>query len=204
MSPPSEAAAGFGPYRIMPRPVLCDGPLVLRAVDPPDIEPIRLWRNAQMDVLRQDAPIPPDGQRAYFAAQIWPQKPSLTPSTILLAIERDGVLIGYGGLVHVSWPDRRAEISFLLDPQIEADPGSRAEAFSTFLRLIRGLAFDDLSLNRIFTETYATRKAHIVTLESSGMIFEGRMIEHVVVDGRPTDSLVHGLVRSHVRKEGSR
>ncbi len=49
---------GAGPYRVMSnRPVLSDGSVVVRAVEPEHIEPIRCWRNAQIDVLRQ-SPIP--------------------------------------------------------------------------------------------------------------------------------------------------
>src|SRR6056297_2367074 len=101
---------GTGPYRAMPRARISLGGLALRAVEPGDIEAIRQWRNAQMDVLRQTAPISPEGQARYFAAHVWPEKPKPVPNQILLAIERNGDLVGYGGLVHISWSNRRAEL----------------------------------------------------------------------------------------------
>ena len=181
-------------YLVMPRPRLEDGVLALRAVTPDDIESIRQWRNAQMDVLRQSAFITPEAQKRYFAEYIWPDKSFLQPRQILLAIERHRELIGYGGLVHISWGDQRAEISFLLAPLIESDSQVRAVLFSRFLRLVQALAFEDLKLSRLWTETFAHRADHLRTLEAAGFRFEGRLRAHTIICGRPTDSLLHGLL----------
>ena len=53
-------------YKVMPKKRLSDGWLTLRAVDPSDIEQIRNWRNAQMDVLRQTEEITKEAQISYF------------------------------------------------------------------------------------------------------------------------------------------
>jgi carbamoyl-phosphate synthase large subunit len=178
----------------MPRPLLDDGELHLRAVNSTDIEAIRHWRNDQMDVLRQSEPISQEAQVRYFQETIWPDLISLEPKQILLAIERQGELIGYGGLVHISWPYRRAEVSFLLDPKIEQNSEVLYEYFIRYLALIQELAFKDLRLNRLTTETYAQRVVHIGALEAAGHRIEGRLREHVIVNDLPTDSLVHGLL----------
>lgn len=60
---------------------------------------------------------------------------SLEPSQVLVALERAGVLIGYGGLVHISWANRRAEVSFLLTPELEKNPD---ELIALFLRFLDG------------------------------------------------------------------
>ena len=183
-----------GPFRAWPRSRRSDGLLALRAIEPKDIESIRQWRNAQMDVLRQTAPITPEAQREYFAKHIWPQKALVHPTQILFALEREGSLIGYGGLVHISWPNRRGEISFLLSPELEAAPETRADLFLRYLRLVQKIAFADLRLGRLVTETFEHRKAHIATLEAAGMRPEGRLRHHVLVNGEPTDSLMHGML----------
>lgn len=188
-------------YRVMPRPRLEDGVLSLRAVAPDDIESIRQWRNAQMDVLRQSAIITSEAQERYFAEYIWPDKLLLQPRQILLAIERHGELIGYGGLVHISWEDQRAEISFLLAPLIESDSQLRATLFSRFLRLVQALAFEDLNLSRLWTETFAHRVDHLRTLEAAGFRLEGRLRAHVIIGGRPTDSYVHGLLANEWKEQ---
>jgi len=183
-------------YRVMPYPRLSDGMLDVRAVQPADIEAIRQWRNAQMDVLRQTAPISPEQQTRYFADHVWPHVASQEPVQILLALESAGVLIGYGGLVHISWPNRRAEVSFLLTPDRERQSDVLIEFFSRFLNLMKQLAFDHLGLRRLCTETFAHRLRHIAALEASGFQCEGRLREHVLIDGTPTDSFAHGLLAS--------
>jgi len=181
-------------YRIMPRPSLKDGDVVLRSVGLKDIESIRQWRNSQLDVLRQAAPISREVQERYFAEQIWPDKLLLEPKQVLLAIERRDELIGYGGLVQIAWHDRRAEVSFLLAPSIESSPLDRALVFSSFLRLLQELAFKDLGLLRLWTETYAHRTAHICSLEAAGFQREGCLRSHVMISSEPIDSLLHGVL----------
>ena len=181
-------------YLIMPRPVLQDGEVTLRAIVREDIESIRQWRNSQLDVLRQIAPISSAEQERYFREYIWPDKLILHPKQLLLAIELKDELIGYGGLVQIAWRDRRAEVSFLLSPSIESSKVNRALIFSTFLRLIQALAFKDLGLLRLWTETYAHRTAHILTLESTGFQLEGCLRSHVIISGETIDSLLHGML----------
>jgi RimJ/RimL family protein N-acetyltransferase len=181
-------------YRVMPRAVLSDGRRSLRAIAPGDIELVRRWRNDQLDILRQSRRISAEEQAAYFDRAIWPEKNTLLPETILLAYREDTQLIGYGGLVHIQWGDQRAEVSFLLDPYREMDPSLRAKDFGCFLEMVKQLAFNDLGLARLCTETYAMRSRHIEVLEAHGFIREGRLRRHVRVDGRPVDSLVHGCL----------
>jgi RimJ/RimL family protein N-acetyltransferase len=195
------AASGIGTYACMPRAELADGALAVRAVQPGDIESIRRWRNAQLEILRQAAPIEPDEQVAYYARAIWPDKARATPANLLLAYLRDGRLIGYGGLVHIAWPHRRAEVSFLLDPELERDVAARAALFAGFLGLVKRLGFDDLGLARLYTETFdvASRVGHARTLEAVGFRLEGRLRGHVRIDGDQVDSLMHGCLAGDPR-----
>ena len=183
------------PYSCMPRARVAHGAHALEAVQPGDIESIRQWRNAQLDVLRQSAAISAEQQAEYFARRIWPGKADPRPDTILLAFREGARLVGYGGLVHVSWEHRRAEVSFLLEPALAADAARYSELFSRFLRLLKDIAFNDLGIERLFTETYAFRGAHMAVLESEGFLPEGNMRGHVIVDGVRVDSLLHGCLR---------
>jgi RimJ/RimL family protein N-acetyltransferase len=173
----------YGDYAILP-------------VQPDHIEPIRRWRNAQLDVLRQPAPITLAQQERYFALNIWPAMELAAPHNILMAFLLDECLIGYGGLVHISWVDQRAELSFLVDEQRVKDPGQYAIDFTAFIALSRSLAFDDLGLHKVFTETYATRHHHIAVLEAAGFRREGILGEHVKLGDVFVDSIIHGILRS--------
>jgi RimJ/RimL family protein N-acetyltransferase len=178
----------------MPHSEIRDGSMSISAVQPEHIESIRLWRNEQMDVLRQARPISKDEQISYFDTHIWPDMESPTPKQILVAIHEDGIFIGYGGLVHMSWNDFRAEVSFLIRTDLMSDAASVDRIFSHYLGLIKKLAFHDLGLNRLVTETFAHRTDIIPLLEKNGFVREGRMRKHVRVNGLPTDSLIHGCL----------
>ena len=186
-------------YACLPRPHIARHNRAVRTIAPADIEPVRQWRNAQMAVLRQQHEISPAEQVAYFERQIWPTLADPQPHNLLVAYLLDGQLIGYGGLVHIAWDHRRAEVSFLLDPVRTHDLAGYRSDFLAFLQLMKTLAFDDLKLQRLFTETYATRQHHISVLEAADFRLEGRLRQHVRIDGQPVDSLIHGCLDSYAR-----
>lgn len=194
---------GIGPYRVMSRrPVLSDGSVVIRAVEPEHIEAIRSWRNAQIDVLRQSRAIMPEEQVAYFDRVVWPDKGSDHPSNILLGLFENGRIIGYGGLVHIAWDYARAEVSFLLATEIAQDDEVVSTLFATWLRQMQRLALDDLGLFRLTTETYAMRTLHLRVLDEAGFQREGLLREHVRVGGRPMDAVIHGCLASDIGRLG--
>jgi len=159
-----------------------------------DIFKIKIWRNEQMDILRQKTILTDEVQNKYFNTVIFPDFSSHEPRNILVSYFCQSILIGYGGLVHIDWEARRAEVSFLLDPSRVRSSEKYKKDFIVFLSLIKGLAQSQLKLNRLFTETYDVRPVHIKCLEESGFLFEGRMRKHVVVAGQLTDSLIHGCL----------
>ena len=194
--PGSMAQSGYGYYRPPVRPKSVGSMLTIRPIRAEDIEAIRLWRNAQLDVLRQSRPIAREEQEQYFATHIWPFVNEPHPPQILVSYFDGGRHIGYGGLVHIAWEHKRAELSFLLDP-------ARAERycadFAAFLRLIRELAFAEIGLQRLFTETYAMRTEHMEVLEQAGFKPEGVMRRHVLIDGRPVDAIIHGCLNGQFK-----
>jgi len=196
---PGLRTGSMSGYQCMPRPELKEGPYSIIAVQESHIEPIRRWRNAQMHVLRQFAKISAAQQEAYFQTHIWPDKHSPEPKNLLLAILENKDLIGYGGLVHIAWPHLRAEVSFLLKTELTTPPSRYSLHFASFLRLIKTLAFEDLRLERLYTETFAIREHHIAVLESSGFRREGVSKSHVRIDGRPVDSYWHGCLSTYER-----
>ncbi|MGF1605041.1 MAG: GNAT family N-acetyltransferase [Rhodothalassiaceae bacterium] len=162
----------------------------LSAVRPEDIEPIRLWRNAQMDALRQSAYLSADAQRRYFDEQVWPDMAQQQPAKILLRLAKGGRLIGYGGLVHIAWADRRAEVSFLLDPAVAAHAPRYAQCLGAFLTMLKTVAFQHLRFRRLTTECYAHRRQHVALFEAHGFRREGVLQGHVLIDGQPVDAVV--------------
>ena len=158
-----------------------------------DQEPIRAWRNAQLEVLRQAEPLTTEQQEAYFQRVVLPLFEQEQPGQLLFSLLHNNELIAYGGLVHLSWPDGRAEVSFLVDPTRAADPATYRQDFRAYLRLLGQVAFEGLKFNRLFTETYDIRPAHVAILEEAGFRLEGRLRQHVQLKpGTFADSLMHG------------
>ena len=158
-----------------------------------DRESIRQWRNGQLDVLRQDQPLTEEQQDTYFRDVILPQFDMEKPPQILLAFLQDGELIGYGGFVHISWSDLRAEVSFLSNPD-RCSRSEWADDWRVFLGMIAVLARTELGLHRLTTETYAFRTDVLAYEEAFGFVREGVLREHHRIDGAWVDSIVCGLL----------
>ena len=154
------------------------------------------WRNQQIDVLRQSRPLTEADQTRYYSSVVVPSFGESEPRLLLFSYLHASQCIGYGGLTNVDWSARRAEISFLADTARLADPAVYERDFSTFLELVKELAFAAAGLDRLFTETFDIRPAHVAVLERAGFRLEGRLREHARVKDRKVDSLMHGLLRS--------
>lgn len=160
-----------------------------------DIFKIKAWRNAQIDILRQKKPLTDEDQSSYYHSVILPGYGQQYPDQILFSILQNGACIGYGGLVHISWEDKRAEISFLVDNDRISDRRTEQDDFESYLKIIKYISFNELGLNRLHLEIYDIREKHIQTIEKSGFILEGRLQQHVIIRGVPADSLIYGMVR---------
>lgn len=160
------------------------------------------WRNAQMDVLRQSKILTKEDQEYYFAKVVTPLFEKEQPEQLLFSLFFDDILIGYGGLVHINWHDRRGEVSFLLNDKRVEDEELYEKDFTSFLTLIKEMAFEDIDFNRIYTETFDIRPLHISILGKNQFILEGRMKQHVNINNTFYDSLIHGFLKqnSHVQK----
>lgn len=183
-------------YVCLPGGRLARGLYAMQAVQPEHIESIRQWRNAQLDVLRQAAPITTGQQQRYYAAHIWPDMKQPRPANILVSYLHEDRLIGYGGLVHIAWEHLRAEVSFLVEPARAADPVQYGSDFSSFLALIQEVAFAHLGLRRLCTETYAGRDLHISLLERAGFRREGVLREQILRENKPVNCIIHGCLKN--------
>ncbi len=182
-------------YTCLPRHSLRDADgYALVCIRRDDSEPIRLWRNAQQEVLRQNKVLSVSDQQRYFYESILPSFSQPHPSQILFSFSLNDQLIGYGGLTHIDWNASHAEVSFLLNPVRTQDTTAYARDHHHFLDLLCAVAFTDLHLHRLFTETFSFRHEHIRSLERFGFVQEGILREHVHKQDRWIDSIMHGLL----------
>ncbi|MCM8810937.1 MAG: GNAT family N-acetyltransferase [Candidatus Omnitrophica bacterium] len=161
-----------------------------------DILLIKDWRNAQILILRQNKPLTEPEQIEYYNQVVIPSFSQAKPSIILFSFLKKEMCIGYGGLVHIDWSNKRAELSFLLNPERVKDKNLYEVEFTIFIKLIKEIAFKELKLNKVYTETFDLnfRSHHISILEKNGFTFEGRLRQHIYKENKFIDSLIHSIL----------
>ena len=102
---------------------------------------------------------------------------------------KNDLCIGYGGLVHMNWNDKNAEISFIMDTKLEK------KYFSTnwkiFLKLIEKVAFIELNFHKIFTFAIDLRPNLFPVIEDVGYIKEAFLKEHYYWNNNFIDVIIH-------------
>lgn len=166
-----------------------------------DMKSIRIWRNAQMDVLRQKKELSLEAQEQYYNNIVSNLFELDQPNQLLFSFLKDSELIGYGGLVHISWYDKRAEMSFLLNNTRASVDVQYSKDFTCFIELIKEVCFDEMKFNRLFTETYAFRKFHISILEKTGFIKEGCLRNNIYENNKFYDSILHSILKQEYDKK---
>jgi hypothetical protein len=161
-----------------------------------DIEQIRVWRNKQMRVLRQKKIISKSDQISYFNDKLLPAFSQEYPNQIIFSYFKDKILVGYGGLVHISWEDKRSEMSFLLNPELTEIENIYEQYFSIFIDFMKEVNFSILDFHKLFTETYSHRFFHISILEKSGFELEGVLRDHIIIDKKYFNSLIHSIIKN--------
>lgn len=143
----------FGKYKIIP----------IRNDDRFDI---MKWRNEQIYHLRQKSILTSKMQDNYFKNVISPLFNQEFPAQILFSFMSELECIGYGGLVHINWKNKSAEISFIMRTDLELK--SFEFYWTIYLSLIEKVAFNELSLHKINTYAYDLRPKLYPILENCG------------------------------------
>ncbi|MEU3200992.1 GNAT family protein [Streptomyces sp. NPDC006996] len=115
-----------------------------------------------------------------------------TPRTeyALAVIERETAeLIGFGRLATDPHQQRGATMGFALRPT-SWGVGYGLET----VKLLLGVAFDDLDLHRVWGARSPLNMASARTMEAAGMAKEGTIREHVFKAGKWRDSVVHAIL----------
>ena len=154
---------------------------------------IMQWRNEQIYHLRQTRLLTREDQQRYFDEVVSQLFAREHPDQVLFSYLEDGRCIGYGGLVHINWTDRNAEISFLMDTRLEKE--GFATHWSHYLPLIKEVAFEQLQLHKIYTYAFDLRPHLYPVLENNGFTREATLKEHCCFEGSYKDVVIHSLVK---------
>lgn len=176
-------------YRCLMEQIFSDGEFSIVPIRNEDRYLIMQWRNEQIYHLRQDKALTKESQDHYFnevVAKLFKQE---QPSQILFSYLQNDRCIGYGGLVHINWIDKNAEISFVMDTSLEEEYFEFH--WGKYLALIEEIAFTELNLHKIFTYAFDLRPRLYTALEKRGFGTEAKLIEHSLFDGKYIDVLIH-------------
>lgn len=155
---------------------------------------IMQWRNEQIYHLRQNKPLTFEDQEAYFDQVVMKLFDQEKPNQILFSFLKNDVCIGYGGLVHINWIDRNAEISFIMQTDLEKD--FFEVNWSLFLGMIEKVAFDNLDFHKIFVYAFDLRPHLYTVLKNNNFFEDARLIDHCFFDQEFKDVVIYSKLAS--------
>jgi RimJ/RimL family protein N-acetyltransferase len=157
------------------------------------------WRNEQIYHLRQSRPLTEEDQNTYFENIVSKLFDQEQPNQILFSFLNEDACIGYGGLVHINWIDRHAEISFIMNTSLETYHFD--DLWSKFLSLVEQVSFSDLTLHKIFTYAFNLRPHLYKILEENNFHNEAILKEHSLFNGKMIDVFIHSKFNYHLSLE---
>jgi RimJ/RimL family protein N-acetyltransferase len=153
------------------------------------------WRNEQIYHLRQHKPLTKVDQDTYFQNVVTNLFHQERPNQILFSYLTNGKCIGYGGLVHINWLDKNAEISFIMDSELERD--YFAFHWETYLGLIENVAFHGLKLHKLYVYAFDLRPHLYIVLVKCGYFKDAALTEHCFYNGKFIDVVIHAKLNNH-------
>jgi len=150
---------------------------------------IMKWRNEQIYHLRQQAFLTKEVQDDYFDNVVSKLFYEERPAQILFSYLKGNECVGYGGLVHINWKDRNAEISFIINTALETLEFEKH--WSTYLSLLQEAAFEELKLHKIYTYAFDLRPHLYKAVEAAGFTREATLKEHCFFEGKYIDVVIH-------------
>ena len=179
-------------YNVLSKQVYESGDYAIVPIRSKDRYDIMKWRNEQLYHLRQKKKLTKQDQDRYFDHLISKLFEQENPSQILFSYLENDRCIGYGGVVHINWEDRHAEISFVMDTALENDYFDHH--WQMYLPLIQQVAFQELKLHKLFTYAFDLRPHMYACFEAAGFIQEARLKDHIFYENKFVDVVIHGKI----------
>ena len=181
-------------YKALTNQIQSEGIYSIVPIRSVDRYKIMKWRNEQIYHLRQNKLLTKDDQDGYFDVVIAKEFDHQQPSQILFSFLKENECIGYGGLVHINYKDRNAEISFLMDTTLEEK--FFENLWVKYLSLIQKVAFEGLKLHKIFTYAFDVRPRLYVALLQAGFYKEAQLKEHCIFEEKYIDVIIHSKINN--------
>jgi len=176
-------------YKVLNNQIFTIGDFSLIPIRMEDRYQIMKWRNEQIYHLRQDKSLTEKDQDFYFENVVAKLFNDSQPDQILFSYLEGETCVGYGGLVHINWKDKNAEISFIMDTELEKDFFEKH--WLIYLCLIEKVAFGDLGLHKIYTYAFDLRPRLYSAVERKGYKNNARLEDQIFMDNNYIDVLIH-------------
>jgi RimJ/RimL family protein N-acetyltransferase len=179
-------------YKVLNKQVFKSGVFSIVPVRYEDRIDIMNWRNEQMYHLRQDKPLTEKSQENYFngtLARIFDQE---KPNQILFSYLKNDKCIGYGGLVHINWIERTAEVSFIMETLLESNEFELH--WTKYLYLLKKTAFEELKLRSLYTYAYDLRPFLYPILEKNNFKLKEYLKSETEIGEKKIDVFIHECI----------
>ncbi len=184
----------MGNYKVLNKQRYTTGRFSLLPIRFEDRWDIMKWRNEQIYHLRQSKPLIPEDQDRYFNDVVSKLFEQEQPAQLLFSFLEGETCIGYGGLVHINWIDQNAEISFIMNTELEEIH------FETnwleYLNLIEEVAFSNIGLHKIFVYMFDLRPKLYDILTTAGYYKDAILKEHCLFDTKFIDVYIYSKIHT--------
>lgn len=169
----------------------------LCAIEKEDLENLRNWRNNEdfKKYFREYRQINSQMQEKWFEDKVINDI-----STIMFSIKRmeDNKLLGCCGLCYINWIYRHADLSLYIGHE-EAYIDDEGYALES-CKLLFEYGFNQLGLNKIWTEIYEFDEKKRYLYENIGLKIDGVLRENYFYDGKWWNSLILSILKNDFEK----
>jgi hypothetical protein len=176
-------------YKALNKQIFTEGDYSLVPIRIEDRMDIMKWRNDQIYHLRQVKPLTAADQDNYFKNVVLKLFDQEQPEQILFSFLKKGECIGYGGLVHINWTDKNAEISFIMNTSLEEN--NFHTLWSKYLEIVEQIAFNELLFRKVFVYAFNLRTHLYDVLIRNNYFLDARLKEHCLFNGNFIDVLIY-------------
>jgi hypothetical protein len=180
-------------YKCLSQQVFKSGNYRLIPIRDEDKYEIMKWRNEQINILRQKEYLTSEKQELYFSKVVDRLFDQERPDQLLFGLLENDILIGYGGLVHIDWESKNAEMSFITATERTTNEVLFKRDFKTYLILILSIAFDFLKFIKVHTTFYEINERNLYKsiIEEFDFIQEAKLKRHILVNEKIVNVLMY-------------
>lgn len=176
-------------YKALNNQVFTSGEYSIVPIRYEDRYDIMEWRNEQIYHLRQDSQLNKEIQDRYFDQVISGLFEQEKPNQILFSYLKNEKCIGYGGVVHINWIDKNAEVSFIMNTDLEADDFDLH--WTNFLGMLEIMAFEELKFHKLYVYAFDLRPHLYDCLKKNNYFKDAVLKEHCYFNDQFLDVVIH-------------